>query len=159
MALMTQSQYARHRGVSRSVIHEFKAKGLLAGAFRKRGNKVYIVSTIADKLLSERLDPAHVKTGPSSDPGYLDARTWETRYKAASRKLDYEVKTGKFILKKDVEDRAFTSGRIFRDSLYNVGPRIAPIVAAEKDPAAIQKILKAEFDTILSDFVRSLAKI
>ena len=90
------------------------------------------------------------------DQGYLEARTKEKRFRAANQKLEFEIKTDKYILKSKVKDANFKAGRIFRDALLNVGPRTAPLLAAERNEAKVLKIMKKEFTDILNEMVRML---
>jgi len=184
MPLMTQSEYARHIGISPVQITKAKKRGLLDGCWRKKGNKLYIVSTLADKKRAARLDPGYVKgarvtdrvtdieadsmsdmgdfsieQGKKGGQDYLTARMWETRYKAAIKKLEYEIKTKKYILRSHVKDANFKAGRIFRDALLNIGPRIAPILAAEIEEGKILEALKAEFNNVLKEMIRMLKKV
>ncbi len=173
MPLMTQAQYARHRGVNRVQITKLKKKGFFDGCWRKKGGKVYLVSGLADKRWESDLNPAYVKGARVTDDAPIDtnkqpddaeitgqdyktARTWVERFKAANQKLDFEIKTGKYILKTDVTDANFKAGRIFRDALLNIGPRVAPILAAEKSESKILQILKKEHTSILKEMARML---
>ncbi len=172
MPLMNQAQYARHRGVNRVQITKLKNKGFFDGCWRKKSGKLHLVSVLADKRWESDLHPAYVKgarvtddvpadTEKASDgeitgQDYKTARTWVERFKAANQKLDFEIKTGKYILKSDVTDANFRAGRIFRDALLNIGPRVAPILAAEKSESKILKILKKEHTSILKEMARML---
>ena len=163
---MTQAEYSRHRGVSRKQVTYYKNQGYLTGAFRRRNGKIWIVSAVADRLLNQRLDPAYTKSSKLGDKKlsekshqFLEAKTWEARFKAASRKLEFEIKTGKYLLKSFVRDGNFRAGRIFRDSLLNIGPRVAPILASESSEEKILELLQKEFNQILKDFIRNLNKV
>ena len=172
---MTRKQFAEHQGISEVQVSKDNKAGYLEGCWRRKGKKYYIVSGIADKHYAERKNPGlrkgvRISGTPSDAPpstddkmggdlqsgDYLSARTWETRFKAAIRKLDYEIKTGKYILRQKVKDQAFMAGRIFRDAILNIGPRIAPILAAESDERKIQDVLTKEFNAALNELAKQL---
>jgi len=163
MPLLTQAEIARLHGVSRQAIS--KQKGALRVSKRKRGGKTLYDSDVFDKERSDNQDPAKKKGARVSDqdaPGvdsnqdYKTARAWVERYKAANQKLLYEIKTGKYILKSHVKDANFKAGRIFRDALLNIGPRVASILAAESDEHKVLEILKVEFTSALNEMVKAL---
>ena len=56
MALMTKSQFAKHRDVSNFTVSKWRQQGLLKGVFRKKGPRLLILSATADRLMAERLD-------------------------------------------------------------------------------------------------------
>lgn len=159
---MTQKEYARHAGISEAQVSKYKKQGVLDGAFRKKGKQYFIVSAIADKLLDKHLDPSFRKK--SDSPGdekesFVEARTWTERYKAADRKLSYEIKAGKWILKNEVRDKLFRVGRIARDQFLNFGPRNAAVLAAESDEGKILEICNREIETILKDFILAINEV
>ena len=168
MTLMTQAEYARHCGVTPKTVSIWKSdpRGFLV--WRSRKKIKYIHTEASDKGREAHQDPAKKKGARVDDqvPGgdlkehdYKTARTWVERYKAANQKLQYEIKVGKYILKEDVGRDNFKAGRIFRDALLNIGPRIAPILAAENNEHKILEILKAEHTGVLKEIIKSLEKI
>ena len=79
--------------------------------------------------------------------------------KAQARKAEIEVAEMMKVLipAKDVKDAAFESGRLLRDQLLNIPGRVAPIIAAERDPKKTREILEKEIrqclETIAGDLV------
>lgn len=174
---MSAREFARHRSVDPSQVTRWKKKGFFKSALvRQKGKKrVLINSAKADDLLEQNLDPNHRKGGPTTTkdfanqveveiPGttekaedtFVQARTWSERYRAAERKLNYEIKQGKWIPKAQVRDEAFKAGRIFRDTILNIGPRVAAILAAEEDEHTILRLLQQEHEQALKEVVRMM---
>jgi hypothetical protein len=166
MPLVSQAEYARSRGVSKSVVTRFKQRGYLDGAFVEKDGKAFLDSEKADELLAERLDPSRggkrdseEKESLPEDRSFLEARTWSERYRAADRKLTYEIRAGKYVLKSEVREHNFKIARICRDALLNMSSRIAPIIAGESDQAKICQMIDSEVQTILKELVLALGAI
>ena len=181
MALMTAREFARHRKVDPSQVTRWKKKGFFRDALVKQKGKrrVLINSEKADDLLEKNLDPNYRKGGavttkdrvpeidvaPDPEKGvedtFIEARTWSERYKAAERKLNYEIKQGKWVSKAQVRDESFKAGRIMRDTLLNIPPRVAAILAAELgfevDEHIILRALQKEHEYALKEFVRMMS--
>jgi phage terminase Nu1 subunit (DNA packaging protein) len=87
-----------------------------------------------------------------SEPGTLKAeRTRVTKLKADLLELEFRQKKGELILK-DVADRCvFASSRATRTNLHNIAPRVAGVLAAEKDQHKIFELLTRELDLALED--------
>ncbi len=165
MPLMTQKEFADHIGVVKSLITKYKNQGYLKGAFRKKpgGKKLYVVSTLAEKMLEKRLSPAHTKEhrfdgmkkvseeGRTDALQYSEARTWSERYKAADMKLSYEIRQGLWLRREEVEETLFKVARIIRDNLLNIPVRVGAILAAEKDENKVVEILTKEQKTALHE--------
>jgi hypothetical protein len=135
-------------------------------------------SEVADEILDRNQDRSFVKGSPlnakflagadraesvvsagdqrGDDGTFIQARTWSERYKAAERKLNYEIKQSKWVPKAKVRDEAFKIGRILRDALINVGPRISALVAAETSEDRCLEILTKEHNELLKDVIRQL---
>lgn len=80
--------------------------------------------------------------------------------KAQAKKAELEVleimKT--LVPAKDVKDAAFESGRLLRDQLLNIPGRVAPIIAAERDPKKTHEILEKEIRQCLETISGDLAE-
>ena len=166
MALMTQSEYAKYRGCSKQTISKFKRLGYLDGAFRKKagGAKRLIVSVIADKLLKQNLDPAYTnrsdsKDDLSQDEGFLKARTWSQRYKAAHSKLEFEAKAGRYVLKSEVRDGVFKATRLIQSILEDFPAKIAPGIALQTEEFKVVEALNKEFGELLRDLSGGLGAL
>ncbi len=80
---------------------------------------------------------------------FKKARAFRERYRAKIAEIEYKNMAGLYVLKTDVEKSAFNYGRKIRDKLLNVPDRIYQVVAAETDPAEINKMLKKEIELAL----------
>jgi hypothetical protein len=185
MALMSAREFARHRQVDPSQVTRWKKKGFFKSALvRQKGKKrVLINSTKANEILEKNLDPNHRKGGATTtkdfaqeveveipavvegktEDTFIQARTWSERYRAAERKLNYEIKQNKWVPKAQVRDEAFKAGRIFRDTMLNIPPRVAAILAAETDGKVdehkIGRILIKEIEQALKEVVRMMSTL
>ena len=178
MALMTGRQFARHREVDPSQVTRWTKKGFFKDALvRVKGKKRRLIdSEKADVILEKNLDPNHRKGGgvttrdrgsqveiePDASKGtedtFIQARTWSERYRAAERKLNYEIKQGKWMPKAQVRSEAFKAGRIFRDTMLNIPPRVQAIISAETglDEHQVGRLLTEEIEQALRELVRMI---
>ena len=151
--IMTQSDYAKHRGVNRSRVNRYVKQGKLTGSFIKKDGRVYIDPEKADALLKKNLDPMNpikepkiknqklyphqttvdekkykVQKAGLKGVDYQTARTINEQYKAALRKLEYEQKSGVLIPANEVE-RAWTSHITnARTRLLGIKSKVAPLI-------------------------------
>lgn len=173
---MTAKEYAHHRGVNPSYISHIKKKGFLDSALVEQDGKkrVLIDSEKADAALDAILDPNYRKGGPVTTKGQIDeqgirssgsndtfiqARTESERMRAADRKLNYEIKLGKWVLKSQIRDETFKAGRIFRDAMLDIPNRIDAILAAETDRHTVNRLLTEEIELVLKELVRMLGQM
>jgi len=163
---MSQAEYARSRGVSKSAITRFKQRGYFEGAIFEKDGKTLLDSEKADELLAERLDPSRggkrdesEKESSPEERSFLEARTWSERYRAADRRLTYEIRAGKYILKSEVREQNFAIARIARDQLMNMSARLTPLIAAETDASRITELLDTEIRAVIEDYIRALGAV
>ena len=185
MPIMSFAEYARHRKVSKAYISKIKGQKVLDKAIVKKDGRAKIDSKKADKILAESQDPNFGKDSPaaqtkalakggkqkkkksrakepleseeSGDQSFVQARTWSERYKAADRKLAFEIKSGKWILKADVRNQGFKVARLCRDGLLNIGPRVVDLIMGEKDKNKALEIINKEVNEVLKELVRQLS--
>ena len=182
MSLMTFAEYARHYGCAKSYITKIRKAGMLDAALVEQNGARYpkVDSEIADKVLKEAKDPNYGKGSPEADvkgltggqntpdspleslskgdQTFLKARVMTETYKAADRKLVFEIKSGRWIEKSIIREQLFKASRIFRDNLLNIGPRIAAMVVAEKNETKVLQILQKEHSQALKDLISDLDK-
>lgn len=104
MELMTQAQYARHRGVSRQAIGKLKKAGKIP--VRKDGR---IDPAEADHALGETQERINVPDEPAAG-GYVEressaltkAKTATEAYRAKVAQLDFEQRIGRLVAIEDV---------------------------------------------------------
>ena len=90
--------------------------------------------------------------GPESkNATFMQAKTAQAVFDAKTAKLDFEERSGKRIL---VEAVRSAVGLVFsstRDALLQIPARMAPLLAAEADPAKVQSMLHAEIHQALQE--------
>jgi hypothetical protein len=171
--VMTQAEFARHRGVNRSYISRLAQRGILV----MRGKLVDAGASdaVLDDKPVEDVDPppaaapAAPPPPPASRPasGFMDhaaaargtfaeARTVDKVFQARLRRLEFEARDKKLI---DAEEARLTitdAVRRHRDGLLTVPDRMAPILAAEADPRKVNAVLRAELLRYLTEVADEL---
>jgi hypothetical protein len=154
--LMTKSEYAKHRGVSKPYITKLAKNGVLV----LRGGKVDVAATdtvLDDKPVDDIDAPPPTQqpaggaptrpVGESSGQGgasYGQAKTIEMVFRAKLRRLEFETKQGKLIEADVYRKTAANAFRAFRDSMLGIPDRVSTVVAAESDPKKVHLALKTE---------------
>ncbi len=149
--LITQSQYARNKGVSRTTICRHVKCGNVTLVQGK------IDPVLADEELKKNLDVSQKRKIKLADDDvgnelntYQKARAKREYYNAKLAELEYQEKSGLLILVKDVEDEAQTLYRTFRDQMLNIPNRISSQLSAETDEAIVAKLLKKEIEIAIT---------
>lgn len=151
--LVSQSEYARRKGVSKQFISRLIQKGVISLTDGK------IDPMQADKQFKNAKDPARdglrksdskIKKGTSS---YWEARTAREQTRAKRERLEYEKAIGQVVDAEEVRLAAFNCGRALRDAIFNLPDRLSPILAAETDPRKVNQILHKELRTALEEQV------
>ena len=161
--VMSQAEYARHRGTSRQYIGKLGKEGVLV----MRNGKVDVAAT--DAVLDDR--PVSVEPGntvhDAPSRGVLDhsgqqptslaqARVAEMIYRAKLRRLDFEERSGRLLKRDEVEVAHFNEARIIRDGVLNIADRVSAQLAAETDEKKVHEILTTEIRNALNGIADSL---
>lgn len=93
---------------------------------------------------AEEVDPETKK-----HPKFIESQARREKYKADLTELEYLREVGKLIPAEQVDKEWFRIGRIVRDTLKNIGPRLRAQLAAENDPFKCEQMLDEETDRIL----------
>jgi hypothetical protein len=108
MLQMTQSEYARHRGVTRQTIHKLIQSGRIPLIATGDGRKMIDV-VAADRALGEArervaVDDDHLleRTAPGSLGGLTRAKTTVEEYNARLKQLEYEERVRELVRIDDV---------------------------------------------------------
>ena len=147
--LVSQAEYARHRGVSRQYISRLAKAGVLV----MRGGKVDVAAS--DAVLDDR--PEEISEAATSGPveagaqttTYAQAKLADMLFRARLRKLEYETKSGKLIPTDEVKVVWFKQARQIRDKLLAMPAKLAPQLAAVSEVRAVRELLDAEIEGIL----------
>ena len=90
----------------------------------------------------------------SSEPDrddYLRHRTQTEKFRAQQAELDYLRALGQLVAVGEFREATFKRYRALRDKLLNIPDRVATLLAAERDPAAVHQKLTAELKRVLSE--------
>lgn len=154
--IMTKTQYAKHRGVSRQMIGKLaKDDRILLTA------DGMIDCELSDVLLDNFSDTSlknqHTQTRDGimtqlSDIGsYSEQRALLTQYKAGLAKIELDKASGAVVDTAVVQYAAFDTARRVRDSILNLPDRLAPLLAAESDVHTARTLLDTELRRALDE--------
>jgi len=153
--LMSQADFARHRGVARSTVTEYKQKGLLV----MTDDGLVDVEKTEEKL-SSTLDPSRGgdrtrDKKPSADNRLSRAKVEELEIKTARQRLGLEKDAGRLVEKDVVYQAAFTMARNAQESIMSIADRLAPVLAAEGDAAKIHEAITDELRIVCNNLAKS----
>ena len=179
---MTQSEYARHKGVEISAVKRAIAEGRLPDHAIKRGSndRKLIMVTEADKFWDEstainnknemrqktflspekgpkKKAPASEEdeAGADSEPTKLiTIRTIKESYAAKTAQLEYEKMIGQLVPVADVRKAVAEIGTNIRNSLENFADKLSPIMAAETNIDKCHKLITDEIRSALLSLSR-----
>jgi phage terminase Nu1 subunit (DNA packaging protein) len=166
-AELSQAEFADLIGVKPPMVTRYKQRGRLV--MTADGKRVDVVKSIAK--LRGGVDPARGgdRTSPTTRESsaareygdlptareafgpspaavlvYQDEAAREKRASAQLRELELAERAGELVPAADVEFRVFNVARAAREALMSIPDRVATIVAAETDAAAVHALLTAE---------------
>jgi phage terminase Nu1 subunit (DNA packaging protein) len=145
--LMTQAQYARHRGKSPQYIGKLAKAGILV----MRGRMVDAAAS--DAVLDDKPDDAPSGQQPTT---FAQARLAREVFSAKLKKLEYETRIGKLVPTDEVSIKWYTLGRQIRDRVLGIASKLAPQLAAETDVRRVREILDAEITLALKGLVEEI---
>jgi hypothetical protein len=164
--LMTQAEYAKHRGVSGVAVH----KAVKAGRISTIDGKIdpAVADIQWEKNTRARVMPRKPESGqsdagapvaaasPSEPPpegkadDYWDARSRRETAEAAIAEMKEAEMRGLLIRADAVRSALATRISGTRDALLQIPSRLAPVLAAESDMERVIEILEAELRQALS---------
>lgn len=171
--LMTQKEYAAHRGCSKQYVNQLVKRGRIPLVDGR------IDPTVADTALSRQRDPARdprfrtdnivaaTESGISGGdeierpaPPIAKARTVREHFRALRERLEYEHLVGKLIVVQEVEDAGCEAGLLVREAFELSAERIGEAIAAQLqvDKAQATEIAAAEIRTSLKELRRRLSE-
>ena len=145
--LMTQAQYARHRGKSPQYIGKLAKAGILV----MRGRMVDAAAS--DAVLDDKPDDAPSGQQPTT---FAQARLAREVFSAKLKKLEYEKRIGRLVPTDEVSIKWYTLGRQIRDRVLGIASRLAPQLAAETDVRRVREILDAELTAIVKGLAEDI---
>lgn len=139
----TQAELARLLGVSEPAASDYVRRGVVRPG---------------DTLLEQaRCAFAHLRavaSGRVEPAGIAEQRERWLAAKAARAELDLAERQRRVVPAVDVERVARTLVRGARDAIRSWPSRVAPIIAGEPTPAAIERLLAAECDALVAQLGR-----
>ncbi|MBK6556269.1 MAG: hypothetical protein IPG16_03285 [Comamonadaceae bacterium] len=164
---LTESGLARQLGVSRQAVHELVKRGVLSKdkdglidfelAKHALMNRVRPSGKTAASLQEPATPPTTQTPETSTEPEItsdMQAKTAREVYEAKTAQLEYEERTGKLIQVSAVRATWATRIASARDALLQIPARIAPVLAAETNLAAVTLLLESELRQALAELSR-----
>lgn len=183
--LMTQSGYARHRGVSQPAVN----KAIKAGRIKtingkidpEQADKDWASNTNAGQKMRKgavaggapvdeggappgnngprprQEVPAGGSSTGESGVNYAQARAIHEGYRARMAKIEFDVKTGKLVDADKVRVNWFNLTRRARDMILSLPDRLSPVLAGEINQFEVHRILLEELRRVCDDISRGTA--
>ena len=147
--LLSQAEYARHRKTSRQYISRLAKAGVLV----MRNGRVDVAASDAvlddrPEKASEAVTSAPAEAGPQTT-SYAQAKLADMVFRAKLRRLEFETRSGKFLLADDVKVKWFGLSRTIRDKALALPAKLAPQLAALSDVREVRDLLEAEVTAFL----------
>lgn len=87
-------------------------------------------------------------------PDFQKARAMREHYLALQEQANFHTQQGALVERKAVENAAYNAGRLVRDQLLGLPPRLSPEMAGMTDPWQIERLLTAAIRQALEDAER-----
>jgi hypothetical protein len=147
--LMSQAEYARHRGKSRQYISRLAKAGVLV----MRGGKVDVAAS--DAVLDDRPEPVseRVVAAPAevaAGTTYAQAKTADMVFRAKLRKLEHDARVGKLVEADVVKQRWASILVELKERILAVPDKLAPEVTALTDERQVREVLKREMHALIN---------
>lgn len=88
---------------------------------------------------------------PSDQADYLAARAKREGFQAKTAELEYLKAIGELVPSGEAREVAFRRYRTLRDKMLNIPERVSSVIAAERDPARVHKVLTDEIKRVLHE--------
>lgn len=170
--LMTQTEFAKHRGVGRSAVSNYKTKGLLVFGEGEDGSVLVDVAR-TEARLNAKVDPTRGRPTTSQVGGGQDAlpleqappasavsnqmrdvanvRTDLVRQQVIEKQMANARRAGELVAVAEYEKRATELGRVVRERMQSMLRTMSERFAAEKDPRQIVSVGALEIDRIFTE--------
>jgi phage terminase Nu1 subunit (DNA packaging protein) len=157
-SLMSQSEFAAHRGVGKSAVSNWKKAGLVVFAEGEGGLLLVDVQRTNAKL-NAKLDPTRGRPAlGAKQPGLEfdarpdrgdqlgDVRLELIKAQTTSKQLDNARRAGDLVPLAEAERKMAEMGRLARERMHSVARSLAERLAAVSEPRVIASLLGAEID-------------
>lgn len=172
MTLMTQSQFAKHRGVGKSAVSNWKTQGLLVFADEGAGPRVHVERTEAK--LNARLDPMRGRpttamnaAEPAEQPVVADAGQESGGFAAVrvqvaaedliAKRLKNARDASELVPRLAAERQCAELGRAVRERVQAWLRGAADRLAVERDPRVVVSFASEELDQLFADLADQVA--
>ena len=166
--LMTQAEYSRHRGCSREALRQ----AIQGGRITAFGPERLIDATLADaqwqrntraRAPGANTQAATTAVQPGTDGISADSYSaWRCRREAAEAELAelrLAEESGQLIRADAIRAAYARRLVVARERLNNILGRLAPLVAAESDQAAVHALLMAEVHAALDEIAQASVEL
>lgn len=174
MQLMTQVEYARHRGVGKSAVSNWKKAGHLVLAEDPKDGRIKVDVDRTDAKLNGKLDPMRgrpptgeiettpdeealpLEASPSSGPqtgraGFDAERLEELRERRIGNALKNAQAARELVPLIEAERRVSEIGRVARERMHAWYRSVAERLAAEKDIRAVISLGEEGIDQVFTE--------
>ena len=170
--LMSQAEYAAHRGVGKPAVSNWKKRGLLVLAEDPATGRTMVDVARSDAKINGRVDPmrgrpsaaaavnapAPVTTGEAAlpldaptGPNLADARLGLLSEQRVGTALKNAQIARELVPLVEYERRMSEIGRLIRERVQSAFRGMAERLAVERDPRVIMSIGEEEFDRVFGD--------
>lgn len=173
MTILSRTEYAASKGWSRQYVGKLVQRGRLVltldGKVDVEASEQYLAMTsdparsnslgkVPLVLAHQEREPAfpHASSGavPTAAPDYQKARTRLALAQAEKAESEVRKANGELVELSVVDEAAFASGRMVRDLLLGLPPKLAPELSVMTDAWDIEKHLTNEIRRALEDAER-----
>jgi hypothetical protein len=166
---VTQSEYARHIGLSRQYVSKFikqhnveldgDKKFDLALADELRKNVADPSRQLSDDSNSNSLpDGGEVNSSPPSGPSFNQAKTVGAVYDSKMKEMEYKKMAGSLVELVEVKRAAFDCGQIVKEKFLSTIPNMKGEIVSIKDENDAVQFLRKNFKAILEDINQDVGR-
>lgn len=173
--LMTQAEFAAHRGVGKSAVSNYKKAGLLVFGEDPADGKIKVDVARTEARLNSKVDPTRGRPTTAQSAGAQDAplldqaaaltmggvsrqmidvanvRTDLVRQQVIEKQMANARRAGELVPVAEYEKRATELGRVVRERMQSMLRTMSERFAAEKDPRQIVAVGALEIDRIFTE--------
>jgi hypothetical protein len=137
-------------------VTEYKHKGLLVLT-----DDGLVDVAASEARLADTLDPVRggdrtgAKKQPAADGRLAQARVEETELRNAKLRLELDKMAGTLVDKEGVKVAGFTLAREAQEKLLAIADRLAPLLAAESDPAKVHAMMSKELRLVAQSIAKA----
>ena len=161
--LLSVTAYAARRGVSRQAVNKAIREGRIS---RDPGGMIDVErADAAWRNNTSHVGGARPRAGRRESvehqnglPSLLSSNTITSAWQARLTRLEFEEREGRLVDVVQVRAQVFEAARRTRDLILAIPDRLAPVIAAESDPAAVHGLVTAELRRALDELPRACSR-